>query len=443
MKKADAPPPYGLEPDIELAVTLAACQEPRFHVSVGRAIDPERLIHPSAKLLVAAAHAIATRTGQSPSWAVLAIQHLSTLMSAGKVTFDQVQDAKDYLIEAVALPSVHVDELIASVVPVIQRVMHKEAVVTALDDFKNRADPADTAVAFEEVAKLGKSSGTDISEISVIVSDPEFFLDSNREVLRFGIPELDEAIEGGMETEALGIVVGGSGAGKSMALAHASVEALLCGHDIMYVTLELSKKRATGRIVRNLIDMTKRESRVDPGLAMQRYQAVRAAPGVGRFVIAEAPPLVTSPRDINRLVDQAMRENPGFNPRGFFVDFMDKLRCNAKASLYEDMLAVADGLRSIAVERRGWMWTASQSDRKSTNRPWLDLDAIADSMNKVRSADIVIAIGRTEEDKAADQIRFSVPKRREGEGAHTRIGPIPWDPEHGRITVISNRVFPW
>lgn len=443
MNKAAPPPPYQLEDDLEMAIVVASCREPRFHNVVGRYLDPERLRTPAAKMLVASAHAIATKTGQAPSWEAICLQHLQNLSAAGKVTFDQIEACRDYLIDACSLPTVPVDELIASVVPVIQRVLHKEAVVEALDDYKNRHDPANTAAAFDAVAKIGKGGAQTLQEIDFLVQTPTFFTDVDLDMLRFGIPELDDAIDGGMEREALGIIVGASSAGKSMALSHVAVEAMLDGEDVFYVTLELSRARVTQRIVRNLIDMTKREARVDPSMAMQRYNAIRALPGVGKFVVAEAPPLATSPRDIVRLIDQAKRENPGFNPKAFFVDFMDKLRVDSRKALYEDQLAVADGLRGIAVDEKGWMWSASQADRKSTNRPWLDLDAVADSMNKVRSADVVIAIGRTEEDKAADLIRFSVPKRREGEGAHKRIGPIPWDPEHGRIAVISHRTFPW
>ncbi len=442
-KKAAPPPMYALEEDVEKQVVLASCSEPRFHLAIGRAIDPERLRDPAARMLVAAAHAIASKTGRSPTWSTLPVQHLATLMSQGKVTLDQMIAAKDYLLDAMELPPVHVDDLIAAVLPVIERVLHKEAIVEALDGYKNHAPASQTAAVFDALARLGKATSPIIAPIQSLVASPDFFTDVDKDMLRFGIPELDDAIGGGLEKEALGLIVGGSGAGKSMALAHVAVESMLGGHHVLYVTLELSVVRVTQRLVRNLTDMTKREARIDPLLARTRFGAICSMPGVGKIHVVYAEPLVSSPRDIRGFVDQAMREDPEFDPKVFVTDFMDKMRCNPKASLYEDMLAVADGLRSVAVDADGWAWTASQSDRKSTNRPWLDLDAVADSMNKIRSADLVIAIGRTDEDKATDQIRFSVPKRREGEGAHTRVGPIAWDPEHGRIAVVSDRSYPW
>lgn len=445
MKKASPPPPYPLEADVEAACVLASCGEPRFYQAVGRAIDAARLRDSSAQLLMAAAHAITAKAGQPPSWPSLCVQHLATLMSQGKVTVEQLEHAKDYLLEAMARPSVHADELIASIAPVVQRVLHKEAVESALDDYKNRHDPGETAAAFEAVSKVGKVQSSEMADISVVVEQDKFFDWDDEPRLKLGVPELDDALEGGLERNALGLLVGSSGAGKSMALAHAAVEAVLSGHDVMYVTLELSVRRVTQRLTRNLIDMTKREAALAPDEARRRFRAVMGQGGTGRFIVAYLEPIVSSPKDVRRAVEQAMRDHRGFEPDGLFVDFIDKLRVNPRASLYEDMLAVTDGLRSIVQgdDLDGWCWTASQSDRKSTNRPWLDLDAVADSMNKVRSADLVVAVGRTEEDKQQDLVRFSVPKRREGEGAHARIGPIGWDPEHGRICVVSDRSYPW
>lgn len=442
----EAPPPvaYAFEDQVEKALTLAVCGEPRFYEQIGRAIEADRLRSPHARLLVSAAHAVAAKhNGRGPSWPTIAVQHLSTLSHQGKLTLEQLDGAKDYLLEAMELPPVLVDDLVATVVPVVRRVRHKEAIVEALDGYKNGLSPAETADVFSAVAKLGTSAGSTTATIQQIADVPGFWAQRPDDSLRFGIPELDLALEGGLEREGLGLVVGGSGAGKSMALVHAAVEAMLLGHDVLYFTLELSPERVTQRIVRNLTNMTPQEARRDPDLVAHRLRQVFGVEGVGQIVVVKAPPLVTSPRDLRVLMAQAEREHPRFRPQVFAVDFLDKLRVNPKASLYEDMLAVTDGLREIAGDHDGWTWTATQSDRKSTGQAWLDLDAVADSMNKIRSADVVMAIGRTKEDKESDMIRISVPKRREGEGAHTQVGPFPWDPARGRISVVSDRVYPW
>lgn len=442
MKEAPRPVVYPFEPEIEQAIVVFACSVPRFYSLIGHAVEADRLRAPAARDLMAAAHAIAKKQGCGPTWAALAVQHLASLMARGKVTLDAVNAAKDYLIDAeVAMPSVSPEDLSAQVAPVIQRVRFKEAVQASVSGLKaGGVDAAAVSQMFDKIDRLGKGGSDDAVLLDDIVNDPTFLDEADTDLLLFGIPEVDAAL-GGMERQALTLLVGGSGAGKSMALGHIAVEAFLAHHHVIYVTLEISPRKFSRRVMRNLTDMTKREMSLDPTLARSRYTAMRAT-SRGTLAIAEAHPLVTSPKDLKGVIERSQRTN-NVEFDTFVIDFADKLRVNPKASQYDDQLAVIDGLRDIAVVADGWTVTASQSDRKSTNRPWLDLDAVADSMNKIRSADIVIGLGRTEEDKETEQLRFSIPKRREGEGAHTRVGPIPWDPDRGRICMVTNRVYPW
>ncbi len=433
-----ATPVYAFEEETEQAIVLAVCSEPRFYVAIGGALDSESMRNPCAKLLVSAAHAVHAKTGGGPSRPMFVVQHLATLMAGGKVTNAQLNKCKDYLIDAEMIGIADIDQLISATVPVVRRVKHKEAIVTALDDYKNDKDAEATEEAFSKLGKLGKTVNRWGSSLQQLMARPGFFGSSNDTKLPTGIDELDQAIGGGLEKSALGMFVGASGGGKSMALAHIGVTALLHGLDTVYVTLELSEASTGRRMLRNIVDMTQREIDLDPALAQTRLSQLT----MGHLMLGYAEPIATSPKDIRARVREYQREHPSFNPRVFIIDFMDKLRVNTRVSLYEDMLMVAEGIRSMACEVDGWAWTASQADRKSTGKPWLDLDAAADSMNKVRTADLVIGIGRTEEDQAAGQVRISVPKRREGEGAHTHIGPVDWDPEHGRIT-MSTRKYPW
>jgi archaellum biogenesis ATPase FlaH len=435
---------YPFEPSIELAIALACSSDPRFWSIVGHALDPERLKSTDCKLIVQAVKAFAAATGGGPSRPDIVVQRLVNMKDDGKLSEDHLSAAKDYLMEADLSGAIMAEELAAVVVPIVKRVHYKEAVAATTAAFGKDGNPEDAARLLEKVSQIGLRSTTSLgSSLDQVVNRPGFIKApaDAKAMSGTGIQELDDAIGGGMERRALGLLVGGSGAGKSMALSHITAHSLLDGRDTVLITLELGEDAQTRRLVRNLVDMTSMEMHLAPTLWGERLKLLKEN-GLGRLMVAYMEPIVTSPRDIRALVNNYCRNNPGFTPSTFVIDFLDKIRCNQKASLYEDMLAVTDGLRSIAVESDGWVWTASQSDRKSTTRPWLDIDAVADSMNKIRSADVVIGIGRTDEDKTNNMVRFSVPKRREGEGAHTRVGPIPWDPEHGRITII-NRIYPW
>lgn len=432
---------YPFEDEVLRRVALHCCTDPRFHAQIGHAVDPERLASPEARMLVAAAHTVAKKAGAGPEWHGTVLQHLATLSDAGKVTHAQLEACRDYLVDAAADDRVSSEELCSVVVPIVQRAAYKDVVVTALDAYKSNTPAEDVAAAFQRVSTLGLARQTVAHDFEDVVMAPDFFCASTVVGLQLGIPEIDQAL-GTIESESLTLLVGGSGSGKSMALAHVTAHNMLLGRDAFFVTLELSVSRTSKRISRNLTDMGRREQEADPAIVRARLQALFDA-GMGRVKVAYCEPQATSPKMIEELLDETMRSNPGWEPRLFVTDFLDKVRSNPKAGAYEDMLAVTDQLRQIAVDHDGWQVTASQSDRKSTGRPWLDLDAVADSMNKIRSADLVIGIGRTEDDQAQGLVRYSIPKRREGEGAHQHVGPLPWDPERGRIVAVTDRVYPW
>jgi KaiC/GvpD/RAD55 family RecA-like ATPase len=395
---------------------------------------------PEAQQVMASVRSISKATGGGPTNTAVVMQQMFTVSHSGKLSGEMLQRCRSFLVDAEehSIPS---DELIAVVVPVIKRVHYMEVVKKATDGFAKNIPPEIAAADFDVVARLGNAMLADTGLLDLMVADDAFLIKKDDEVTcKLGIDELDNNI-GGLEKQALGLLVGGSGAGKSMALAHIAVESLYAGHDVAFITLELGRTQTGRRIFRNIVDMTQREINVAPVEARSRYAAAKAA-GLGQLQVAYMEPIETNPRMIRQQLIELVRDNPTFNPKVICVDFVDKVRVNKSAKAYDDMLQVTDALRSIAVNLDGWMWTASQSTRQATGKAWLDLEAVADSMNKVRSADLVIGIGRTEEDEANGMVRFTVPKRREGEGAHQRVGPLPWDPAKGRICTIS-RVNPW
>lgn len=441
MKADPGPPSYGFEPEIEHSIALACCSDPRFWATIGHYLDPRRLRVEAAQRLVEAAHHIAKMTGGGPSRPLVVVQRLSNLLQAGSLTIETINACKDLLLETELTQT---DELLVVVAPVVQRVAYRDALEKVNAGFGNRTvDPEDAAAALDLVSKVGRpAQSVGGQSLQQIISHPNFVPQTKDPMLTMdiGVPEVDDELHG-VERSTLSMFIGGTGAGKSIALAHVAVESMLAGHDVAYVTLEMSVIQTVQRVVRNLTNMSQREINIDVGEMHRRMRMLEAAQ-LGRLMVEYAEPGETSPRDVRKIISDYSKRFPNFSPRVIVVDFMDKLRCNRKASLYEDMLAVADGLRSIAVELDGWIWSASQANRKATKDAWIDVDAVADSLNKTRSADLVIGLGRTDEDESEGRIRFSVPKRREGEGANKKIGPIPWDAERGRVCIVS-RTYPW
>ncbi len=122
------------------------------------------------------------------------------------------------------------------------------------------------------------------------------------------------------------------------------------------------------------------------------------------------------------------------------VDYADRVGAKAKKgeqqSEYLGALSVYEGLRLYAAERKIFCWTASQASRqKDARKKRLDLDDVADSMHKIRVADLVITLNVTGDDGTDPMIKLFIAKHRTGR-SRVEVGPLPTEFERARICPI-------
>jgi hypothetical protein len=146
--------------------------------------------------------------------------------------------------------------------------------------------------------------------------------------------------------------------------------------------------------------------------------------------------------DLRRWVQRELPQQ-GRRPRVLIVDYADLMvsKPGSEQRSYDEMRIVYASLRDIGVDLDGWTWTASQAKGGTAGKSRLTVDHAADSINKMRIADLVLAAARTSDDEENGMVRFSVPKRRIDE-AHGSVGPLPMDAARGRIVSVA-RSYPW
>ena len=100
------------------------------------------------------------------------------------------------------------------------------------------------------------------------------------------------------------------------------------------------------------------ETGAQAALVAQRLKILR--PQIGRFEVVYFTPQVTTTQDVGRWL-RDMKRTKGFDPKLLIFDMGDHFvsKVNSDRPSYEDMRIVYDGMRSLAVEREGWAWTAS------------------------------------------------------------------------------------
>ena len=434
---------YPFTRQFEVAVAYATAHLPRFYDLIGHALLADRMPSEDAVLLVRCAHAAAKKSGGVCPSSVFALQEVRNLVDGGKLTHEDFKGAERLVTLAEDIGIDDLDALVSMVTPIVRKDAHQDAIDKTVSDFARGAPPEEVAERFERIATMGRQRTSLGSGLEGTVDDiMAAVAPVLGQRLPTGVTELDILLNGGLERKALGCVMGGTGGGKSLFLCSIAAEALLCGIDVAYMTLEISEAEVKKRIYCNLTNMTADELSKTPeecsrrmGMLAQHYQ-------LGRLRVRYETPYVTTPQHM-RLWLRDLGQQQAVYPRVIIADYADKLvsKVGSEKRSYEEMRIVYDALRSMAVERDGWSWTASQIKSGSDGKKRLGVDDGSDSAEKSRIADLVVALPRTDDDKDNALIRFRVPKRRIEE-AHGEAGPMPMDAEHGRIAVIS-RDEPW
>lgn len=431
------PDPYHLDPLFERAVLALAATHPRFWGVIGHALDTGAMGHPLAKLVLETCAAVAKDTGKGPSSGLIFVQRLRTLVGNGKVTADQVaacsaliDDAEDY-----GLPDV--EAVIAELTPLLRRRLQAAAVMGAHDEFANHGDFSKTVGALTKAHRLGQvdtSMGSRLSGGFRTIADAK-----NLMRLPTGVLELDIQMNDGLARKQLGVALGGAGDGKSMWLVQQACEGARRQLRVGLATLELGEDMQLARIYANLTGIpisaiTDHEpSRLE---AQRRYEIM--APHLGDIAVCEFPPHAATVDDIRDWVKRC-EDTWGEPMDELVVDYADKIYAPTKNdSEYLAMRLVYEGLRrDIAVAMDKWVWTASQAARPEGRVKHLDLQHVADSMHKVRVADVVISLNVED-----DQLGIYVAKNRTGK-ARVSVGPLPMDLERARIVAATEEWTQW
>jgi KaiC/GvpD/RAD55 family RecA-like ATPase len=423
---------YGLDPGFEMGAVVALCRSTGLYARIGASVDPACLGSPVATLAMKAAKEFATEVGKGPGSLLVVLQRLNRWRDDGKLAqakIEEVADAFDAAEDA-GVPSD--DAVVTELAPILQRRARQAALRGAMEDFAKGGDMAKTEAALAKARSIGRVADVDGS----ILGSASFeSIDALRLMDRMptGITELDLLLDGGYP-RGLSIFVGDSGAGKSMCLAHSAAEGIYNQMHVGMVTLELPEEVQLARIIANLTGtpindlLNGRQQRAKDRLAQM-------IPALGMLTVRYFAPRATKVDDLFRWIEQ--REHKvGRRMDLLVVDYMDKLSTGTDESDYKAQGNIADALRDYAISRQMFCLSASQAKRasgKGGKTAGLDLHDVADSMGKVRVADIVIPIRKDEENQTVD---FFLGKNRLGE-SRRGTGPLPQDQACGRVVTVA------
>lgn len=427
--------PYWLDPGFERAVITMCCSKPRFWGRIGHALDPDALALEPSKLAYRACAQVARDNGKGPEGTLIVLQRLRRWMDDGKAKIEDINAVSDLFdaAEDAGLPSE--ETTVAELKPILSKRIKSEAVRVVMDEYAKDGDFARSTALMAKANRLGDTN-TSVGTKLGAGSYAEIEKLKHLERLPLGIMELDQALDGGLRRGGLGVLVGASGDGKSMGLSHVGANSMKAGLFVLYATLEVIPADVLARVKANLTGVPINAILDNPEIVRAQLMGM----ALGPFIVQEFTPQATTMEDVEAWVASA-EEQEGRKVDLLITDYGDKLIAPKSSGRdgengYTQGRVVFERMRVYANEGhvggRIWHWTAAQGTRQKDKRKRLDLNDVADSMHKIRVADLVVTLNAQDD----DQMGFNVAKHRHGR-SKMYVGPLPTDFVCGRIAPVT------
>ena len=433
---------YGLDPLFERIVAQMLASNPAFYKRVGKHMSSDIVKDDAARTVIDVCRLIG-ETSKPPASSVIVRQRLRTLHDSGKLDRSALHEALQLLDDGDEdIDAYSSEDILSELTPVLKRHAQKGALESALDTFSKRGDMERVSDMLTQSLRIGASENTLGSRLSTEVIGQIEEL-RNAQKLSTGIGELDASLSGGLDKGSLGFFLGPSGSGKSMSLAHVASESVSNGRSVAYATLELAEVHVHSRIMSNLTDICWEDIVNDPRAvkkAKDRLQVLEEDGLLGFCTVRYFTPHATTMADIRQWVKEE-EEAYGKTIDLVCIDYVALLSAPNKKAKHEELTDIAEDLRSLAVDRKCWVWSAAQVKAAAHDRrnKKITSDQAAGSMGLSRTADLVITLNPRDEGAT---LMFRIDKNRHGRGGED-IGPLPHEFEKGRVCPVYREGWPF
>lgn len=255
------------------------------------------------------------------------------------------------------------------------------------------------------------------------------------DALPTGFAFLDLALNGGVTQPSFNLVSAASGGGKSIYLQNQAINYIRQGHNVVYVSLELSEAMIMKRFaaIGNDTDINSLYHYRDQVVMKTRSAAKRE----GRLKVKKFKISGTTVADIRAFVNELISDT-GEEWNHIMIDYMD-LMSPVTPGIRADNIHLKD--KAISEELYDWahdkigakiIWSASQQVKGAKDEKDARQSGVAGGTGKVNTSDNLLILKRSREDIQDERCWGFIEKGRNG-GTGMRI-PFQWDTETQRMT---------
>lgn len=242
-----------------------------------------------------------------------------------------------------------------------------------------------------------------------------------------GFMSVDSIADGGLARGEVGLVVAGTGQGKTSVAVNLARNYVISGLNVLYVPLEEKLDRMIVRMEQLLSQVAKRDLLHNGELNAELYETIQNAYDVmldeenpnkwGRLWIRKYRPQEMTPSMLSQLVSDVVIRK-GQTVDVVIIDYPDLMKnphalsgseSDAGGKLYED-------IRAIAQEYDFVCWTLSQTSRIGYGQDIKNAGAIEGSKRKLNAVELAFTINQNDEEFRSGFMRIYLDKVRNNNG---------------------------
>jgi len=216
----------------------------------------------------------------------------------------------------------------------------------------------------------------------------------------FDLDMLNKITGGGLTSKTLNVLMASPGAGKTLAMCHMAAGYMTAGLNVLYITLEMSEERISERIDANLMNVAMADiESMGKKIYDKKIEDIQKKT-VGKLIVKEYPTVQAGAGHFRHLIKELeMKRN--FKSDVVFIDYINLCQSmvyrGANVSSYEKIKSIAEELRGLAVELVVPIITATQINRSGAASSDVSMENVAESFGLPATADLFLALIRTDE----------------------------------------------
>lgn len=317
----------------------------------------------------------------------------------------------------------------------------KTGTVDIIDETRNLENSSD----FEKTVETAERIRNIVNEMSSTkfvmdddlgsdFDDPETHIqDSSKYKVKSGFDTIDHMLGGGWDIATLSIIMGESNSGKSLWLQNFAVRSADMGHNVLYITLEMSERKVMKRLgsMRLKIPVNDYDRlSMDVDLIKKKISSLNSRGGdmfekkVGKIYTKFWAAGTATVSDFDNYI-QKLKEKKDVKIDLVIVDYLTLVApikgAPGSDNLYTKGKQIAEGLRALASKWSCPFVSAVQVAKDAWNASDITLSSVPESKAIVESADTFFCIIRTEEMRRQNLYRFKMLKQRDGDFSRSQI----------------------